>query len=127
MATTVFAIGFFGALFTFAVVVMILQAFLSRVESKWAGIIMPTIMVGISILASFNFAMRLINTRSFTGIINGIYIEHTTSIASIILQTALIFVLCNIVTGILIAIYTIFRRKINRRRALEMMSIQDLG
>jgi len=124
--TIVFTGGMF-VLFTFGIVVMILQVFLSKTESKWAGYIMPAIMFGISLIASFQFMLRLINTRSFTGMINGVFIEHTTSMSSIIGQTVLIFVLCNIATGILIAIYTIFRRKRNRQRALEMMSVQDLG
>ncbi|MCL2851974.1 MAG: hypothetical protein FWE20_02930 [Defluviitaleaceae bacterium] len=124
--TIVFTDGIF-VLFTFGVVLMILQVFLSKTESKWTGLIMPAIMFGISLIASFQFMLRLINTRSFTGMINGVFIEHTTSMSSIIGQTVLIFVLCNIATGILIAVYTIFRRKRNRQDALEMMSVQDLG
>ena len=113
-------------LLTFVAVVMILQVFLSKTESKWAGSIMPVIMFGISLIASFQLMLRLIDTRSFTGIINGILVEHTASMSSIIGQTVLLFVLCNIATGILIAIYTIARRQRNRQRALEMMSVQDL-
>jgi len=119
--------GMFIAILAFGVVVMILQVFLSKSESKWAGAAMPAIMFGISLMASFQFMLRLISTRSFSGIINGVPVEHITSMPSIIGQTVLIFALCNIVTGILIAIYTIFRRKINRQRALEIMNIQDLG
>ena len=115
------------ALIVFGVVVMILQAFLSKTESKWAGFIMPATMFGISLVASLQLMLRLMDTRSFTGTINGVFIEHTTSTSSIIGQTVLLFVLYNIATGILMAIYTIFRRKRNRNRALEMMSIQDLG
>ncbi|MCL2580101.1 MAG: hypothetical protein FWE32_08765 [Oscillospiraceae bacterium] len=122
----VFTGGMF-ALLVFGVVVMILQVFLSKTESKWSGAIMPAIMFGVSLVAAFQFALRLINARSFTGEINGVFVEHTTSMSTIIGQTALIFVLCNIATGIMIVIYTIFRRKRDRQRALEMMRIQDLG
>ena len=122
----VFTGGMF-ALLVFVAVVMILQVFLSKTESKWTGYIMPAVMFGVSLVATLQFMLRLIDTRSFTGMINGVFIEHTTSMSSIIGQTALIFVLCNIATGIMIAIYTIFRRKRNRQRALEMMSVQDLG
>jgi len=51
---------------------------------------MPTIMFGISLIASFQFMLHLINTRSFTGMIKGVFIEHTTSMSSTIGQTALI-------------------------------------
>ena len=128
-ATVSFTGEFMGVLIAFLVfgaAVTMLQMFLSKTESKWKGLIMPIIMFGISLTASYQFALRIINTRSFTGMINGVYIEHTASIPSIIGQTALIFILCNIVTGIFIAIFTIFRRKTNRQRALEMMSVQDL-
>ena len=124
--TIVFTGGMF-ILSALGVVVMILQVFLSKTESKWAGFILSAIMFGISLIVSLQFMLHLINTRSFTGMINGVFIEHTTSVPSIIGQTVLIFVLCNIATGILIAIYTIFRGKRNKQRALEMMSIQDLG
>jgi len=120
-------IGVLFALLTFGVVVMMLQMFLAKTESKWKGLIMPGIMFGISLIASYQFALRSINTRSFTGIINGVHIEYTTSIPSIIGQTALIFILCNIITGAFIAIYAIFKKRPNRQRALEMMSVQDLG
>jgi len=124
--TIVFTGGMF-ILSALGVVVMVLQVFLSKTESKWAGFILSAIMFGISLIVSLQFMLHLINTRSFTGMINGVFIEHTTSVPSIIGQTVLIFVLCNIATGILIAIYTIFRGKRNKQRALEMMSIQDLG
>jgi len=108
-------------------VVVILQVFLSKTESKWSGVILPAIMFGISLIVSFQFAVRLLNSRSFTGMVNGVLVEHTTSMSSIIGQTVLIFVLCNIVTGILIAIYAVFRKQRNNQRALEMMRVQDLG
>ena len=115
------------ALLAFGVVVMVLQGFLSKTESKWAGVIMPVMMFCISLIASFQFMFRLIDTRSFTCMINGVVVEHTTSMSSIIGQTVLIFALCNVITGIMIAMYTIFRKQRNRQRALEMMSVQDLG
>jgi len=124
---TVIFTGSMFVLLTFGVVVVMLQVFLSKVESKWAGVIMPVIVAGISLIASIQFMLRLINTRSFTGMINGVFTEHTTSMSSIIGQTVLIFVLCNIVTGILVAVYTVSRRERNRQRALEIMRVQDLG
>ncbi|MCL2224706.1 MAG: hypothetical protein FWB96_07045 [Defluviitaleaceae bacterium] len=125
-----FTSEFMGVLFVlvvFGVVVVMLQMFLSKTESKWNGLIMPIVMFGISLAASYQFALRAINTRSFTGMINGVHIEYTTSIPSIIVQTALIFILCNIATGVFISIYAVLKRRTNQQRALEMMSIQDLG
>jgi len=119
-------IGVLFVLLVLGVVVVMLQVFLSKTQSKWKGLIMPVVMFGISLVASYQFVLRSINTRSFTGIINGVSVEYTTSIASIIGQTSLIFILCNIVTGVLITVYLILRRRTNQQRALEMMSIKDL-
>jgi len=122
-------VGFMGVILvlSFVAIVMVLQVFMSKEEDRRIGFIMPIIMFCVSLVASFQIMMRLISSRSFTGIINGTVTEHTTSVPSIIGQTALIFVLCNIVTGILIAIYMMSKRKRNARRGLEMMSVQDLG
>ena len=122
----VFTIGLV-LLLAFIAVVLILQAFLSKTESKWMGLIMPAIMFGVSLLTSWQFTMRLYNSRSFAGMVNGVFVEHTTSMFSIISQTMLIFVVYNIATAIMVIMYAKLRRIRNNQRGLEMMNIQDLG
>lgn len=123
---TVFTGGII-VLLAFIAVVTILQIFLSKTDSKWAGLIMPVISFGISLLITLRSVLFSLQTRTFSGYINGEYIEYIESMFSIIGTAIMIFVLFNISTGILIAIYTACRGKKNRQRALEMMNIQDLG
>jgi hypothetical protein len=69
-------------------------------------------------------------TGTTTTTVNGEIIEQTTeqiaSMSSIIGSAVYIFILYNIPTAILLAIYAACRGKRNRQRALEKMSVQDL-
>jgi len=110
--------------------IIILQVFLSKKESKWPGLILPIISFGISLLATLAILLFSVNKGTMAQTINGEIVEQTVtqinSISSIIGGTAFVFVLCNIPTGILIAIYAASRGKRKRQRDLEKMSVQDL-
>jgi len=86
---------------------IVLQFFLSKKESKWAGLILPITTFVISLIYVFNVA----NIG-----------EQSTVIMTVIFT----FLLCNIPTAVLLAIYTACRGKRKRQRALEKMSVQDL-
>ena len=124
-------VGFTGGmvviLLALGIMVIALQVLLSKADHRQPGLIMPIISFGISLYASFSMLLFQSNTGTFTGMINGVLVDHTPSMASIIGSTVLIFILCNVVTGILFAIYVTCRVKISRQRGLEMMNIQDLG
>jgi len=110
--------------------VIILQVYLSKKENKWLGLILPFISFGISLMALLGVLLYSAATGTSTLISNGEIIEQTTtqiaSASSIIFSAIYIFVLYNIPTGILLAIYASCRGKRNRQRALEKMSVQDL-
>jgi hypothetical protein len=126
-STVEFTIAMIVALLVLGIMAIALQMFLSKADNKRTGLIMPIISFGVSLFASLSMLSHLSTTGTFSGMINGVMVDHVPSTASIIGPTVLIFLLCNVVTGILIAIYATCRGKINRQRGLAMMNAQDLG
>ena len=118
-------------LFIIAVAVIILQIFLSKKENKWAGLILPIISFSISLMALLGVLLLSVNTGTMTTTVNGEIVEQTTeqivNMSSIIVSAIYTFLLCNIPTGILLAIYAACRGKHRRQHALNKMSVQDLG
>jgi len=126
-ATDIIFSGPFLVLLALGVVALVLQVFLSKSEGKWPGLIMPIIWVGFSMVTPIRILIAGPEARSFIGVINEVEVVHTPSMASIVGEAALMFVLLNVITGILVAIYLICRRKQSKQRALLKMSVQDLG
>jgi len=88
--------------------IVVLQIYLSKKDNKWVGLILPFISFGISLLALLAVLLFSAHTGSIIG--SAIYI----------------FLLYNIPTGVLLAIYAGCRGKKKRQRDLEKMSVQDL-
>lgn len=86
---------------------IILQIFLSKKDSKWLGLILPCI----------TFVIDLIFILSVTSAN-----DVLTTIATILTT----FVLGNIPTAVLLAIHVGYRKKHNRQRSIDKMSVQDL-
>lgn len=107
-------------------VLAILQVFTAKAENKRTGLIIPIILFGISLATTAWMIWDTVNT-SYKGMINGVLVDYAPSMSTIISQAVLVFLLCNIATGVSIAIYAVCRSKINKHRALEMMNVQDLG
>ena len=81
--------------------VILLQIFLSRTESKWPGLVLPTLCFVCSLIVPLN--MIVANSA------------------------ALIFwLITNIPTVILLLVYFICREKYRKKSQLEKMRIQDL-
>jgi hypothetical protein len=89
--------------------IIIMQVFLSKRENKWLGLILPIISIMFSILTVLGLA--------FYG---------NQSTAEIIFQLIMVFLLSNIPTIILLAIYFACREKFKKNRELDKMNIQDL-
>lgn len=104
---------FLAILFLIIAGVVWLQVFLSKKENKWPGLIMPLISVLISLLAVLGIA--------FWGLR-----ESTESNNPMIFTALYIFVLYNIPTAVLIAIYAGCRNKRKRNLEIERMKIKDL-
>ncbi len=107
-----------------------LQIFLSKKENKWAGLILPFVSFGVSIMALLGVLLFSAHMGTMTTTVNGEIVAQTTeqiaSMSSIIGSAVYIFILHNIPTAILLAIYAACRGKRHRQRALEKMSVQDL-
>jgi glucan phosphoethanolaminetransferase (alkaline phosphatase superfamily) len=111
--------------------IIVLQVFLSKKESKWAGLILPIISFCISLLTVLGIIFFSAHTGTTTTTVDGEVFEQTVNLfsptASIIASAAIVFLLYNIPTVVLILIYQACRGKQKRQRALEKMSAQDLG
>lgn len=118
-----------------------LQIFLSKKESKWLGLILPAILFCISLIAVFSIAAYNTNTTS-AGILpvtdeTGVVIQEETipvtptiqpvqNMSSLIFTIGSVFLLYNIPTTVLLAIYFGCREKYRQRKALDKMQAQDL-
>lgn len=90
--------------------IIILQIFLSKRKNKWLGLVLPAINIILSIIAVLG--------RAFYG---------NESISQVIIQAVAVFLLWNIPTFILIAIYFACREKLKKNKEIEKMNIQDLN
>jgi uncharacterized membrane protein YoaK (UPF0700 family) len=88
---------------------ILLQIFLSKRENKWLGLILPMINILISIMA-----------------VLGIAFYGNESAVEIVIQLLGMFLLWNIPTVILIAIYFACREKFKKKKELDKMNIQDM-
>jgi uncharacterized membrane-anchored protein YitT (DUF2179 family) len=112
---------------------IILQIFLSKKEAKWPGLILPIIAVVISLIVVFSIAAYTTTGMTVTNE-NGVVVqEESTSIMepikdvpSLIFTVISVFLLYNIPTIILLAIYFACREKRRRKKALDKMQAQDL-
>ncbi|MFT5872158.1 MAG: uncharacterized membrane-anchored protein YitT (DUF2179 family) [Clostridium sp.] len=89
--------------------IIILQIFLSKRENKWLGLILPIINV-------FFSTMAVLVSAAFTG----------QPIDQSIMQLIMEFLVSNISTIILIAIYFACREKFKKKKEIDKMNIQDL-
>lgn len=90
--------------------VIVLQVFLSKRESKWPGLVLPLIA----------FLFGLLYPLNMVAPSEGVTV-------SFIFQMILVWLLGNIPTIVLMAIYWSCRGKQRRNKQLEKMNIQDLN
>lgn len=116
--------------------VILLQIYLSKMESKWPGLVLPIISLCASVIVIFGIiGYTAITTTPQVMDENGVVIQESTpettappvqSTGSLIFTVGYVFLLCNIPTAILLAIYFGCRKKQSQRKALEKMQAQDL-
>ena len=95
---------FFGTI----IGMIVLQIFLSRTERRWPGLILPICTLLYALLVCMN-------------------VVRVGSLAETVLFMALLFLLFNIPTYILLAIYFICRQRRKKMKMLDKMNIQDLN
>jgi len=126
--------GFLIILLAVCAGVIWLQIFLSKRESRWPGLILPGIsflasLIGVIGIAALSAVRTTTSTQLFTE--NGVVVEQfstwiTGSPASVVWTVLYVFLLCNIPTGVLLAVYAACRSKRKKLRDLGKMSVQDL-
>lgn len=94
--------------------IILLQIFLSRRESRWPGLVLPGLCVLFSLCAAVGLALF-----SFVP-------SQDSGLDTVIIPALLVFVLYNIPTCILLAIYFACRERYRRSKQLEKMNILDL-
>lgn len=90
--------------------VIALQIFLSKRESRWPGLVLPAL----ELLVSFLYPLYMLAPSG--GVTGGF-----------VLEMLLVWLMANIPTLVLLAIYFACREKQRRKKQLEKMNIQDLG
>ena len=90
--------------------IIYLQIYFSKMESKWMGLILPGISLIISIIMVLNIAEPSANI----------------STAQRIVMVLSAFITSNIPTIILFAIYAVVRQKLKRQSEIDKMNIKDL-
>lgn len=96
--------------------VIVLQVFLSRRKAWWPGLVLPAIEVAYSIFAIVSAIVGYYE----------VYGKGVPVTASLIRDTFLAFVQCNILTLVLLAVYFVCRHGQKRKKQLDKMNIQDL-
>ncbi len=113
--------------------IIALQIFLSKKQNKWLGLILPFICLIFSILAvsgittfsTFTVTEQFVSENGEV-VNNVISTADKGEIISIIITAISVFLLYNIPTVILLAIYYACRENLKRKKELEKMNIQDL-
>lgn len=94
--------------------IILLQIFLSRRESRWPGLVLPSLTFLFSLCVTFGAALYAY-----------VPTEHQ-SFGDILVPTLLLFLMYNIPTLVLLGIYFACREKYSRKKQLDKMNIQDL-
>lgn len=96
-------------LFVVLIAIVLLQWFLSKRESPWPGLVIPAISLLFSLLYPFNMMVLQ----------SGVTVWF-------VVQLLLTWLIANIPTVILLAIYFGWRPKNRRKKQMDRLNIQDL-
>ena len=94
----------FIILITFLLAIVMLQIYLSQMENKWAGLILPTI-------SAFSSGLLLIRMA----VSNDVSFSYTAIVLFLIVPPV-----------ILLSIYLVCRKKFKSKKEIDKMNIQDL-
>lgn len=127
----------FFAIIVFLIIIIgivLLQIFFSKKQNKWLGFILPIIfflfsligVLGIPMYSTFTLSEQTVMENG--EIVNNVVSSQTNKadMASVIVSMVYIFILLNIPTVILMAIYFACREKIKNNKEIDKMNIQDL-
>lgn len=113
IGATIFAVVFFVFLIAICIGFIILQIRLSKMGSKWPGLVLPAITLLLSLVAAIT-----VFARADIGAYGNMW--------NVVLSAFIAFLSNNVSTIVLAGIYLYQRDKINRRAELARMNVQDL-
>ena len=122
--------GVFIVLLVISAGIIVLQIWLSKRDSKWPGLVLPMISLGVSFVAVLGVLLFSAQKQTTTLLENGRVIEQSAEVlaepALLIASASYTFLINSTPTVILTLIYAACRSKQTKRRALNKMSVQDL-
>ncbi|MFR5361741.1 MAG: hypothetical protein ACLTGV_08480 [Butyricicoccus sp.] len=110
-------------LIAFVAAMIILQVYLSRRESKLPGLVLPAITFLGELFILLNVVTNVVMTSVADNAVGGV---DSYSVFVTVLNTVLTLLVISMPTIVLLVIYFLCRRRMNRKKQIEKMNIQDL-
>lgn len=110
-------------LIAFVAAMIILQVYLSRRESKVPGLVLPAITFLGELFILLNVVTNVVMTSVADNAVGGV---DSYSVFVTVLNTVLTLLVISMPTIVLLVIYFLCRRRMNRKKQIEKMNIQDL-
>ena len=114
-------------LIAFVAAMIILQVYLSRRESKLPGLVLPAITFSGELFILLNVVTNVVMTsvvgHAADNAVGGV---DSYSVFVTVLNTVLTLLVISMPTIVLLVIYFLCRRGMNRKKQIEKMNIQDL-
>lgn len=110
-------------LIAFVAAMIILQVYLSRRESKLPGLVLPAITFSGELFILLNVVTNVVMTSAADNAVGGV---DSYSVFVTVLNTVLTLLVISMPTIVLLVIYFLCRRGMNRKKQIEKMNIQDL-
>lgn len=114
-------------LIAFVAAMIILQVYLSRRKSKLPGLVLPAITFSGELFILLNVVTNVVMTSAADNAVGNVdsYSVFVT-VLNTVLNTVLTLLVISMPTIVLLVIYFLCRRRMNRKKQIEKMNIQDL-
>lgn len=103
--------------------VIALEVYLSRRESKVPGLVLPAITFSGELFILLNVVTNVVMTSVADNAVGGV---DSYSVFVTVINTVLTLLVISMPTIVLLVIYFLCRRGMNRKKQIEKMNIQDL-
>lgn len=110
-------------LIAFVAAMIILQVYLSRRKSKVPGLVPPAITFSGELFILLNVVTNVVMTSVADNAVGGV---DSYDVFVTVLNTVLTLLVISMPTIVLLVIYFLSRRGMNRKKQIEKMNIQDL-
>lgn len=100
-----------------------LEVYLSRRESKVPGLVLPAITFSGELFILLNVVTNVVMTSAADNAVGGV---DSYDVFVTVLNTVLTLLIISMPTIVLLVIYFLCRRGMNRKKQIEKMNIQDL-